>query len=125
MKRQRQGAMLIEMLVVIAIIGILTAVFLNKGDFFGPSESSRADGLGRTTIGAAKLKANDVECKNQLNQIRMAIEIGKTDDYTPPTLDDLPGVPKDYHQCPIGSEPYVYDAGAGKVSCPHPGHERY
>lgn len=125
MRTYRKGAMLIEMLVVIAIIGILTAVFINKGDFFGPSQSSRADGLGRTTLGAAKLKANDIDCKNRISQIRMSIEIGKTDDYTPPTMDDLPGIPKDYHECPIGHEQYLYDAAGGKVSCPHPGHERY
>ncbi len=112
--------MLIELIVVVAIIGILAAVYLGGG--FGKPDSDRPDGLGKTTVGRAALKAKDFECSNYLGQVRAAIQMQKIDDVIPNSLTEL-SLPSRMLQCPVGKEAYEYSPPTQIVKCPHPGHE--
>jgi len=120
----RRGQTLAATLIVIAIIAILAVAFMT-GSLSGGS-SNRKDGLGKTIPGAAKLAAKDDVCRSNLGQVRMAIQIARSNaDDTPPTSLAEVQLGNDFKQCPIGKEPYVYKPETGEVSCPHPGHEKY
>jgi hypothetical protein len=123
MKKQ-SGQTLAATLIVIAIIGLLAVVLLT-GSLTG-GKSSRKDGLGTTIPGAAKLKAVDEECRNNLRQVRASLMIASTSDGEsyPETLEETK-LGASFYRCPIGKEPYTYEAAGGKVSCPHLGHEKY
>jgi hypothetical protein len=113
------------MLVALAIVCILAAVYFMPNG----GKSTRADGKGTTTVGAALYKAKDTQCKNHLDQIRQIIYVqvetnGDDQPTYPATLDEIRGIGS-MKNCPIGKEPYVYDPATGKVGCPHPGHEKY
>lgn len=117
------------MLVVVAIIMLLAVgIFYGSGMFAKPGEqkSSRPDGLGTTVPGQVKLAARDEVCRNQLGQIRQALQIAamSNEDQPPADLRETK-LPADFYQCPIGKEAYTYDPSTGVVQCPHPGHEKY
>jgi prepilin-type N-terminal cleavage/methylation domain-containing protein len=125
MRARSQAFSLVEILLVIAIIGILAGVVYVG---FGGSEAStsRPDGQGRTTVGAPVARAKDEVCRQQLTQLRQIVQMQEMDlEAPPPSLDDLPGITPKMLRCPIGSEPYQYDAASGRVTCAHPGHESY
>ncbi len=128
-----RGNTLVAMLATIGIILILVMVFFmggfgsNSTKVGGESLPARADGKGITIPGRVRYKAKDDVCRENLSQVRSAIQIAESssaDDKPPATLDEL-------HigsmiTCPIDPhEPYNYDPATGKVSCPHPGHEKY
>lgn len=123
MKRTlQQGQTLVASLIVIAIIAIL-AVVLMRGT--GDGTSKRADGRGTTVLGAVKAKSEDTVCIEYLRQLRQSIAVYQTsDDSNPPTLQDT-RLGSQFYQCPMGKEPYDYDPATGKVSCKHPGHEKF
>ena len=118
---RRRGQTLVASLIVIVIIAILAVTLLG-----GSGKSSRADGLGKTLPTQVKLKAKDEACKSNLSQVRSAILIARTnaDDAPPVDLSET-RLGADFLKCPIGGESFVYDASAGTVTCPHPGHEQY
>ncbi len=121
-RMRRQGQTLVATLIVIAIIAIL-AVVLIQGT--GGGKSTRADGRGTTVVGAVKAQAEDTVCMQYLQQVRQGIAVYQTaDDSFPPTLPDT-RLGEQFYKCPMGKEPYRYDPEAGKVSCVHPGHEKY
>lgn len=122
-RRSQRGQTLVASLIVIAIIAILAIVVL-KGSF-GEGKSSRPDGKGTTIPGAVMAKAQDTVCKDRLNQIRMSISMTYTTDETYPSTLQETRLGASFYQCPIGKEAYQYDPSAGKVHCPHPGHENY
>lgn len=126
--KPRRGNTLIGMLVAVAIIAVMTVAFLgSKGDNpLKVGESTRADGKGRTILGAAKAAAQDDVCRSNLSQVRMAIQIARNtdDEAAPASLDALPNV-KSVSSCPVGHEAYQYDPATGTVRCPHPGHGKY
>lgn len=121
----KRGNTLVGMLAVMAIIAVLAAVaYVGFGP--GAGKSTRKDGKGITTLGAAKAKAQDEVCKSNLSQARQLLMVAQqtSDDALPQTLDQIPGI-KSVSNCPIGKEAYTYDPSTGKISCPHPGHEAY
>lgn len=118
----QRGQTLVATLIVLAIIAILAVVLL-RGT--GGGESTRADGRGTTVVGAVKAQAEDTVCMQYLNQIRQSIAVYQTtDDGYPATLQDT-RLGETFYRCPMGKEPYAYDPSTGKVSCRHPGHEKY
>ncbi len=121
---KRSGQTLVATLIVIVIMAMLAVVLMNGS--LGPGKSARKDGLGTTIPGAAKLAARDDQCRSNLGQLRSAIMIARSnaDDEPPASLDET-RIGKDFYQCPIGKEAYVYDPKTGEVHCPHPGHEKY
>ena len=118
-KSQRGFFTLIGLLVVIVIIGIMMAMYGLPG-----GTGTGAGGGATTVAGGAKERAQDVVCRNNLNQLRAAVGIfTSTGQGYPPSLESLnAGVPL---TCPVGEEPYQYDFSSGKVSCLHPGHESF
>ncbi len=123
----RRGNTLVGMLVVVAIIAIMAAIFLGggQGSSLGVGESKRADGKGRTVLGASMEAARDDVCRSNLGQIRSSIQIATTtDDEKPASLAELRGM-SSVSSCPTGKEPYTYDPATGTVKCPHPGHGKY
>lgn len=123
--RPRRGSALFSVLAAVVIIMVAT-VFLMYGGW-GPKEggSGRADGGGKTTMGAARLAAKDTVCRQNLSQCRQALVLYRTtNDENPGSIEELK-IGKTFYRCEVGGEPYNYDAQAGTVTCPHPGHEKY
>lgn len=119
---KQSGQTLVASLIVIAIIAILAVVML-KGSF-GEGKSSRPDGRGTTIPGAVMAKAEDTECKQYLSQVRMSLQMSHTSDDAYPETIEGTNLGSTFYECPLGGEKYNYDSHAGKVSCPHPGHEK-
>lgn len=119
---QRGYLTLIGLLVVIVIIGILFS-FYGGGGPAGSGAGSQPGG--GTVLGGAMSRARGVTCRNNLQQVRVAISTysGLNEGSFPASLEALQaGVPL---QCPEGGEPYQYDATTGQVHCLHAGHERF
>jgi type II secretory pathway pseudopilin PulG len=117
--REQGFLTLIGMLVVLVIIGILLAI-----EFGGPGGGGGGGKGGQTTLGGAVRRADDLYCRNNLSQLRSEITIYQGNNGTfPPSLEALQSqVPL---SCPVGHEPYTYDATTGTVHCVHPGHGSY
>lgn len=128
MRRLSSGQTLAASLVVIAIIGVLAVVLFKGSGAFGAKSSPRADGRGTTVPGLVKAKAEDTKCRNYLGQLRASLEIARTnnEDQFPSTLEET-RLGSTFYGCPMGKgkEPYSYDPTTGRVSCIHPGHEKY
>lgn len=124
--RQR-GQTIVATLVVIAIMGILAVAMLRPWAVGGAAKPARADGKGDSVPGLVKLKAEDTVCQSHLRDVRSFIAIARTnaDDQPPASLGEIQGLPKDFMSCPLGKEPYEYDAAMGTVRCVHPGHGKY
>jgi competence protein ComGC len=115
--RGRRGETMIGLLAVIVIIAILAVVFLRPGGKGQEKKSMPAQ---------VQQKASGVECQSNLNQVRQMIQMYQTDnEQNPPSLQALSGLPAGFTQCPVGGEPYWYDPQSGRVTCRHPGHERF
>lgn len=116
----REGGLnLIELVVVIAILAAIAAFVMPR---YLQGSSKRADGQ-RGPVAAAR----DTVCKSNLSQVRTSLQTlaaGDPDGRPPSDLAGL-GLPAEVQRCPIGGEPYRYDAASGRVQCVHPGHEAY
>lgn len=125
MRARTSGQTLVASLIVIAIIGILAAALYGGTRGVG-GPSPRKDGKGATVLGLSKLKAQDEVCRSNLSQARAGVQIARTnaDDAPPSRLEEI-GIGQQFYKCPLGGEPYTYDATSGEVKCPHPGHEKY
>lgn len=123
----RRAFSLVEILAVMAIVAVLAVGATVGMRAFGDSKSARPDGKGETVIGQTMLRAKDEVCRSNVNQVRQMIYVQSTggEEGYPGTISDLRGLPKDFSNCPIGKEAYVYDPNTGTVTCPHPGHEKY
>lgn len=101
---------------------ILLAALVAAGCVDG---NQRKDQVGETVVGQSLARAKDVDCMNNLRSVRQMIQVAVTSSDTPPATMDEMRVSKSMQQCPIGKEPYRYEAGSATVNCPHPGHEKY
>jgi hypothetical protein len=127
---RKAGFTIVATLVTIALI-LFLAVYLMYGGSTGGGKSMRADGEGKTYLGAAMARGRDAECMEHLRSVRAGWElaVNSSGDEPPASLEDLKQ-PADYLRCPIGKkEPYVYNATATDsreaIKCVHPGHEKY
>lgn len=113
----RQAQTLAVLLVVILIIAIIASFVW----FSQRLPSGTREMKGQTTYGAALQRAKEVECLNNLQQIRTAIQTyAAINGSNPPTLGAslLGGVQP---ICPVTKVPYTYDPASGTVRCPqHP-----
>ena len=122
---------LIEILIAVVIIAMLASYFLmgsgggsKKGTGGEPGLMPDVGGQATSIPGKARDEAESVVCRNNLQQLRAAIAMYQsTNGGFPPDLQSLQaGVPL---TCPVGGEPYEYDANTGQVHCVHPHHEGY
>jgi prepilin-type N-terminal cleavage/methylation domain-containing protein len=118
------GFALVEILVVMVIIVVLAAVYFGvRGK---PKEVEPAfEGEAQSTLGKSIQKAESVECRSNLNQLRQMIEMAtasSVDGASPPSLDPGWNLPM---KCPVSGYEYRYDPQSGHVWCPTPGHEGF
>ena len=127
-QQSRRGQSLIGMLAVL-VIGVLIFVFA-----YGKSKNTpppTRPGGPSTTLGQALESGSEVDCKNNLSQIRLAINMRKTaepeEGASPATLQELSrdGISPSMLQCSVTRQAYRYDPTTGSVACPTPGHDRY
>lgn len=124
---RRRGSSLIGVIVAVVIVLVATLVFTFGGfGLTGKGAPQRNDKVGKTLVGRSIARAKDEVCMSNLSQLRQAIEIASdpNDNTRPASIQDT-RLGSDFYKCPIGAEPYDYDSQTGKVSCPHPGHEKY
>jgi hypothetical protein len=118
---------LVGILVSIALLGVLVMVWLYYGTGGASSGSSASNPTAppASRVGEVRQAAESVECRNNLSQIRAAIQMRTTTDETfPSSLNEL-GLPASMLVCPVSQQPYQYDPATGQVRCPTPGHMRY
>ncbi|HTE18429.1 MAG TPA: prepilin-type N-terminal cleavage/methylation domain-containing protein [Armatimonadota bacterium] len=119
--KQSRGFSLIEILVVIVVIGVLAAFVL-------PGYLKGGKTPGGKPIESPIQRGHSVECMNNLNQIRQAYQIttAADEENKPQTLDEFTrSIPASMKGCPVGGQPYQFDAATGRVACVQPGHERH
>ena len=112
----RRGFSLVEILVVVIILIALAAFLMPRY----LSSSKTGDGK---SVPSPMQRAHGVECTNNLSQIRQSIQIaaGGDEESRPKSLAEL-RLPSSMLACPVGGEPYQYNAATGQVRCVHPGH---
>jgi type II secretory pathway pseudopilin PulG len=120
---------LIELLVVAAIILTMAYLFLgghSPGSRQVEKELGPARPGGPETIPGRSIEAaRNVECKNNLAQLRQALQMRSMESDKPPaSLGEL-RLPPQMLSCPVTHNPYVYDPDTGKVHCTTPRHEQY
>lgn len=120
------GRGLVGIIVAAAIVVGASVFFAVGSGITGQKPPERKDGQGKTLVGKSLLAGKDSKCKSNLGQLRGAISIATdpVEDTKPQTLEETK-LGAQFYVCPVGGENYVYDPQTGKVSCPHPGHEKY
>ncbi|MEN3001067.1 MAG: hypothetical protein ABDI19_04400 [Armatimonadota bacterium] len=114
---------LVGVLAAVAILAILLVVWLYYGTGGQGGNAPGAPPPSRIT--ETKRAAHGVECRNNLSQIRMALQMRQgTEESLPATLKEL-GLPDSMLICPVSGQPYQYDPNTGSVRCPTPGHGSY
>lgn len=113
--RRRGGRALVEILVVVVIVALLAALYLRLSRGSSP-------GAGRSIPKAATDKARDIECANNLKQLRALLEMTNADaGRYPAALNPRSAMSR----CPVSDKPYSYDPRTGRVWCTTPGHETF
>jgi len=117
----RSGFAMVEIMVVLIIITALAALYFGtRGK--GEEAEPEFEGQAQTTLGKAVQKAESVECRSYLMQLRQMIQMESMQGGNPAELDPDWGVPL---RCPVSGYEYRYDPESGQVWCPTPGHEGY
>lgn len=126
MRRLESGRSVIGVLVGMAVLIGVSAVFFMGGIPGLDKTEARKDGQGETVVGRAMLRAEDAVCDTNLKQIRQAIQIqtDPVEETRPQNLGEM-GLGEKIITCPISNQPYQYDPTTGTVKCTHPGHEKY
>ena len=127
----RRGWMsIVGLLVAIVIIVVLASYLFPK--YLSGSTVTRTgpDGKKTTTrVPAPRERAQGVACASNLSQCRQAYLMATStgDEQKPQRLSDLKnfGVTEAIAKCPVGGEFYRLDPAAGRIQCPHAGHEKY
>lgn len=115
---------LVGVLAAVAVLGVLVAVWLFYGTGSSGGNSSVATPPA-TRVGEVRQAAESVECRNNLSQIRAAIQMRTTmEEAYPRSLQEL-GLPATMLVCPVSGQAYQYDPNTGQVRCPTPGHASY
>ncbi len=126
---RRKAFALVELIVVIVLIAIAAGVYFAwyspkrakqlKQAVGGPP--TQVPGTAQTVLGRALQKGQSVECMNNLNQIRQAIQMYVIDNGAyPQSLAEL-NLPANMLRCPVTGQAYQYDPSTGQVRCPaHP-----
>lgn len=113
---------LVGVLVSIAILAVLLMVWLYYGTGSSGANSAQPPA---SRVGEVRQAAESVECRNNLSQIRAAIQMRTTTEETyPASLQEL-GFPMTMLSCPVSGQAYQYDPNTGQVRCPTPGHRSY
>ncbi len=114
---------MVGVLVAVAILAILLMVWLYYGTGDKSGGAPGAPPVSR--VGETKQAARGVQCRNNLNQIRAAIQMRQgSEESSPASLQEL-GLPDSMLVCPESGQPYQYDPTSGTVKCPTPGHMSY
>lgn len=111
-----KGQTLSALLVVILIIAIVASFIYLSQQAQSPRQTEQQ---AKTTYGAALERAREVECMNNLHQIRQIIQmfVAEQGSY-PPNLQSL-RFPTGFQPiCPVTKVPYTYDPTNGSVKCP-------
>jgi hypothetical protein len=122
--RQR-GYTLAGTVMAVACMALLAVALFYGSGAFGGRASTREDGRGKTVPGAVKAAAQDEVCRSNLNQVRAGLQMALTTEEEPPVDLSALRLGESFTRCPLGGEPYAYDAATAQVRCPHPGHEAY
>lgn len=114
-----KGQTLAALLAVVLIIAIVAAFVYLSRQPQSPKENKQQ---AQTTYGAAMERAKEVECMNNLHQIRQSVQIFVTEQgFYPPNLQSLRLPSGSQPICPVAKVPYTYDPTTGNVKCPqHP-----
>lgn len=114
-----RGQTLVAILVVLVILAALVAVW------FWARPSRKAGKTSPEGLPQAALeRSHEVECQNNLQQVRAALQMVQAEGNNPPDLASL-NLGESFLKCPVGGEPYRYDPQTGQVNCSHPGHEKF
>ncbi len=117
----RSGFAMVEIMVVLIIITALAALYFGtRGK--GEKAEPQFEGEAQTTLGKAVQKAESIECRTNLTQLRQMIQMESMEGGNPGQLDADWGVPL---RCPVSGYPYGYNPQTGQVWCPTPGHQDY
>lgn len=126
MRRLQKGMSMIGMLAALVIVLLATVFYISGGLGLMEAPEERPDGKGETLIGRSMYAAKDSNCRTQLQQLRMSVEVNTdhVSNLLPARIEDL-NMGASYYLCPVGEEKYDYDPTTGVVKCPHKGHEDY
>ena len=117
------GFVLIGIIIVLVVVAVLASMYLGLRGRGGQKAEPRFEGDAQTMPGRAIQKAESVECRSNLNQLRLAIQMEEIEAGSfPAALRREWGVSLG---CPVSGYDYEYDPSTGKVRCPTPGHEDY
>ena len=116
-----KGFALVELLVVMVVLVGLAALYFGMRGKEKQAEP-KFEGEAQTTLGKAVQKGESVECRTNLSQLRLMIQMEAMEGSNPAQLDANWGVSL---RCLVSGYPYGYSPQTGQVWCPTPGHERY
>lgn len=115
-----RGQTLAVLLVAVLVIAIVVVFMMFSRQASTPQQKGQQ---AQTTYGVALQRAKEVDCMNNLRQIRMSVQQSVAETGTTPTTLQAVRLPKGLQiVCPVTKAPYTYDPNTGTVRCPQ--HQR-